>query len=220
MATFQFIAASHDEQILNTHLLRPGSDGTRWLDKFFYTIIKDQTNVARAYNAVPVDWDFAVYIHHDVYLPPSFEQDLKDAIQWMEFLDPNFGVLGVAGVRTAPGYTTGKIPIGYILDRGKQWGAPIERPKLVHTLDEMLLITRGDFKFDENLEQDYYGADICMQAIAQGRENYVIPGFCHHNSGREFGGRTDSFYRSEEYFKNKWKDHLPIATTCSFLKKP
>jgi hypothetical protein len=92
-------------------------------------------------------------------------------------------------------------------------------PTSVQTLDEMLLITHGDFVFDEKLPFDFFGADICMQAIAQGRQNFAIDAYCDHNSDRPVGGRTPAFYEAEAYFKKKWEAYLPIVTTCSLMLK-
>lgn len=204
----EFITASHNNETLNKNLL--SSD---WVKEYELHILTGYTNVAEAYNAVKVNCPICLYVHNDVYLPKSFETDLITGINEVSLMDENFGVLGVAGVKL----NRGKELHGYILDRGRVWGRPITKPVEVDTLDELLLITKGDFVFDENLPLDFYGADICMQAKEQGRKNYVINGFCHHNSSRPIGGRTESFYKSQEYFKNKWKKYLPIATTCSML---
>jgi hypothetical protein len=106
--------------------------------------------------------------------------------------------------------------VGHILDRGKDWGTPFKKAKEVETLDELMLITKGDLNFDENLDLHFYGADICMQAAAQGRKNYVIPAFVEHNSGYN-GIRTDDYHKCKQYFARKWKDHLPIVTTTTTI---
>lgn len=177
-------------------------------------IQRDFKNVAIAYNKVPIFEDYVIYVHHDVFLPANFMNQVKKAMLMINRADPDWGVLGVAGVRLI---NSKKINVGHIRDRGKEWGKALSIPERVDTLDELLLITKGDFKFDENLPQDFYGADICMQAKFQDRKCYAIEAYCHHNSGREFGGRTEGFYSSEKYFANKWYCYKPIATTCSIL---
>lgn len=204
----EFVTASHDDEILNANLLR--SHVFMYVKPF---IQRGYTNVSKAYNDVRLN-GLTCFVHHDVYLPTGFIVDLQLALQRMERIDPEWGVLGVAGVKLVHGK---KEIFGHICDRGKNWGAALEQPAAVDTLDEMLLITKGDLQFDEELSQDFYGADICMQAKLQGRKNYVINAYCEHNSGRTLGGRTESFYRSQDHFKNKWKEHLPIATTCALL---
>lgn len=203
-----FVTASHDESVLKANLLRS--------EAFMYVlplVQKGYTNISKAYNAVTTK-GITCYIHHDVYLPSSFNYDLLQAIRQINAIDSNWGVLGVAGVKLV---NDNKEIYGYICDRGRKWGCKSNLPHEVDTLDEMLLITHGDLKFDENLPQDFYGADLCMQAKKQGRKNYAINAYCQHNSLRIMGGRTESFYTSQEYFKNKWKSELPVATTCALL---
>lgn len=155
------------------------------------------TNVAEAYNAFPSN-GITCYLHEDIHVPATFLGDLITAV---DQAPTDWGVLGVAGVRMG----RGKEIHGYILDRGKPWGRPITEAVEVDTLDELLLITRGDMIFDEQLPLDFYGADICMQARERGQKCYVIPAFCHHNSTRGLGQRTPSFYESQEKFRIKWK---------------
>lgn len=212
----EYVTASHDQTILANNLLRsPG------LLKHGIHIQSGFTNVSAAYNAVGIQFKYqlpeqfkkpvVVYVHHDVFLPESFESDLYKAL---ERVPDDWGVLGVAGVKLVNGF---KQIHGYISDRGKKWGSPWNLPAEVDTLDELLLITRGDLVFDENLDQDFYGADICMQARAAGKKCYAINAYCEHNSGRPMGGRTEAFYRCQTYFRNKWIDYLPIGTTCALI---
>lgn len=198
------VVASHNEDVLGKNLLQ--SD---WIEEFTVHIQIGFTNIPKAYNEVQSK--LTMYVHEDVYLPYTFRDDLFTALK--EVPD-DWSVLGVAGVKLIDGK---KEIRGYINDRGRLWGKPIMKPVEVDTLDEMLLITRGDLKFDEQFPLDFYGADICMQAKEQGRKCYVINAYCEHNSLREFGGRTESFYEAAKLFREKWIDYLPIATTCSTL---
>lgn len=203
-----YISASHNPKILEVNLMH--SKIAR--EQGIY-IEEDCKNVAKAYNWLSAGKGMCCFIHHDVILPDSFEEDVMNALK--EIPD-NFGVIGVAGVRLVNGKKENK---GYMADRGKVWGSPIGLPCEVQTLDEVLFITHGDLIFDEQLNFDFYCADACMQMIAQGRKNYAINAFVHHNSTRAVGGRTESFYKAQDYFKEKWKDYLPIATTCCILEK-
>jgi hypothetical protein len=211
----RFVTASHHAGILTANLLR-----SPILRKYACHTIPGFTNIPAAYNTlnaffaqqqVRAQDHIVIYVHHDVYLPESFEKDLEKAL---ERVPEDWGVLGVAGIKLVDG---NKFIRGYILDRGKEWGNRWKLPDEVDTLDEMLLITRGDLVFDEQLPQDFYGADICMQARQQGKKCYAISAYCEHNSTRKMGERTPSFFESQEKFKNKWKDFLPIATTCAMV---
>jgi hypothetical protein len=180
---------------------------SNWIEEFPVHIQKYYTNVPKAYNDVQVN-GVVMYVHEDVYLPDTFREDLFTALKKAP---DDWGVLGVAGV-------SNRQIKGYINDRGRLWGRPINKPVEVDTLDEMLLITRGDLKFDEQFPLDFYGADICMQARLQGRKCYVINAYCEHNSSRKFGERTPSFYESEKLFREKYINYLPIATTCTLIR--
>lgn len=209
----EFITASHDETILYGNLKRsPIFNGSS--NKSSLSIKKGFTNIPMAYNEIGPITEFMGYVHHDVYLPPTFESDLYCALIEMETIDPNWGVLGVAGVRLVDGK---KMNHGYISDRGRQWGSPAGLPAQVDTLDELLLITHGDLQFDEQFDLHFYGADICMQARLQGRKNYAINAYCQHNSGLPLGYRSESFRECERRFRAKYIDHLPIVTTCSMI---
>lgn len=201
----EIVCASHNKEILKNNLLK--SDIT---ENYPLNIVFDYTNIPKAYNSVKTD-GVTIYVHHDVFLYHEFEKQLLEALK---YAPKDWGVLGLAGVKLENNVR--KI-YGYIMDRGKPWGAPVKGFVEVDTLDELILITRGDIKFDEELEQDFYGPDICMQAKVKGLKSYVFKSFCDHNSGRKIGGRTDSFYVSKKRFAEKWKEYLPIATTCGLI---
>ena len=203
-----FVTASHVEDILQNNLLKSP------IFKNKQPIIKrGYTNVPKAYNDANIKGLINVFIHHDVFLPDTFYLKLYASIEEINKVDPNWGVLGVAGVQRNGNK---KDIYGNILDRGIQWGGPELVPHEVDTLDELLLITKGDFVFDENLPSNhFYGGDICLQAKKQGRKNYAIQAYCHHNSLLPQGGRPDNFMECQEYFRKKWIDELPIFTTCA-----
>lgn len=206
----QFIVASNDAAILVDNLLKsPVAKGPTPIHAF-----PGFTNIPKAYNYLAQrPGTITCYVHQDVFLPAEFMSNIEVAF---ERIPDDWGVLGVAGVK----FQDGKKQIhGFIKDRGRGWGSPWNLPAEVDTLDEMLLITRGDLLFDEQFDLDFYGADICMQARERGQKCYAISAYCEHNSGRAFGGRTESFYQAQERFREKWRDHLPIATTCTIVEK-
>lgn len=204
----EFVTASHNDVTLHGQLMR---SPIIQQGRYAFSPVKGFTNIPDAYNSVAPIGDLMCYLHHDVFLPESFEKDLITA---MQRVPDDWGVLGVAGVKLVNGKRTIH---GHISDRGKQWGSPWNLPAEVDTLDEMLLITRCDLMFDPQFAQDFYGADLCMQARELGKKCYAISAYCEHNSSRQVGGRTAAFYEAEKLFKRKWKDRLPIVTTCSIL---
>lgn len=202
----EIVCASHNREILKNNLLK--SDITQ---SYPVNIVYDYTNIPKAYNSIKTE-GVTLYCHHDVFFYHLFEKELLAALR---SAPKDWAVLGLAGV-IFEDYV--RKPIGYIKDRGKSWGAPIKGFVEVDTLDELMVVTRDNMRFDERFEQDFYVADICMQARKEwGRKCYVFKGFCDHNSSRVVGGRTESFYRSRKLFAEKWKDYLPIATTCNLV---
>lgn len=201
----EFVTASHNEEVLNKNLKASP------IFKFCkLTVQKGYTNIPKAYNEAEI-YNPPVcicYLHHDVYLPENFGSEL---LKSLSNVPEDWEVLGVAGVKLIDGK---KFIRGHIMDRGKEWGGSTKDYNEVDTLDDMLLITRGNIKFDEQFEQDFYGPDICI-----GRKCYAIKAFCHHNSSRKIGERTESFYRSQELFRIKHKDRLPIACTYAMIEK-
>jgi glycosyltransferase involved in cell wall biosynthesis len=210
---FSIICAVNKEDVLNKNLLSSK-------DIYNHQVIlqRDCNNICIAYNEAmkQATEDIVIFIHQDVYLPDNFFSQLETSLQQLEGVD--WGVLGVAGIKGKDGYT------GYILDRGKIWGTPSELPRIVETLDELLLIIKKDsFRFDENLtSQHLFGADICLQATSQNKKNFAINGFCHHNSYTQNVLYSDllpqEFQDAKEYLKNKWINYLPIYTTCTVIK--
>lgn len=201
MLNLEFVTASHNEETLSNNL---GASSVFWVLGYGLTVQEGYTNIAKAYNEAQTSADLVCYVHNDVFLPRNFIPELANQLH---LIPKDWEVLGVAGVTGPP-----RQNYGYILDRGKSWGAMRKTPVKVDTLDELLLITRGNIKFDEQFSQDFYGADICI-----GRNAYVVPCFVHHNSSREFGGRTPAFYEAEKRFKIKHNARLPIQTTCTVV---
>lgn len=209
----EFVTPSHNPEILENNLLK-----SKILRKYKLAVQTNYTNISKAYNEADVNGDIIIYVHHDVYLPPSFERKLLNSLTEIERIDPNWGVLGLAGAVMSHNE---KRVYGYLLNRGRRLGSPKGLPREVDTLDELMLITRGDLKFDENIPSThFYGADICLQARLQGRKCYVINAYCHHNhnySGLVNGERTEGFLLAQEYIKKKYAKLLPIPTTCTII---
>lgn len=207
-----FVTASHIEEVLNNNLLK-----SKIFEKYKLIIQRGYYNVPRAYNEIKNIYDIVIYIHHDVFLPDTFEDELLESIYNVNKIDNNWGVLGVAGVVPSGNI---KLAYGSLVDRGTLWSENVNKlPHKVQTVDELILVTHGDFIFDEKIPSNhFYGADICMQAIIQRRKNYVIKAFLYHNSSLVKGTLPSDFNIAKEYFKNKYKKYFPIATTCAMLR--
>lgn len=190
-------------------------------------LTKSYGNLPKSYNEAATiilnnfpqnTFDAILFVHEDVYLPDEFESQITKAIKSLPI---DWAVCGVAGARMINGK---RQEIGHILDRGMNWGRPIKNPIPVQTVDELCVILNSEWfgekglQFDENMPLDYFGSDICMQAIDKGLSIHVIPGYCEHNSSRLIGGRTPAFFEAQAIFRNKWIKHLPIAGTCGTVE--
>lgn len=212
---FNIITASHNEVILNNNL---AASELFKNNKMRNMIMRGYVNVPEAYEAaskICFANEYNLFVHHDVFLPPTFEDSLKKAIVEINTIDEDWGVLGLYGATMENGQ---RKFYGHVRDRGHDIGAANNLPHEVQTLDELLLITKGDFVFDEQFDLHFYGADICMQAHAQGRKNYAIAAHCHHNSSLKHGYISQSFKDCKEKFKNKWTKYLPINTPCVLVQ--
>ena len=139
---------------------------------------------------------------------------------------PNVGVCGLAGrdfVTRIPASWKVKLPSVNIIQsyptvvkRSKKRFAPkdfkLERRNVV-LLDGVLLCMKKSIfdklKFDENFKGFHgYDFDICLQAITNGFENYVIYDIELEHFSK---GNPDAFYYRNliKVFK-KWENHLPL----------
>jgi len=216
MSKILFATATHDYAILSQNL-----GASEVLKTHPLAILHGFESVPAAYNSLIASaFDWVVFVHHDVFLPPDFEASLRATLA---VAAPDWAILGVAGVNLENGVRTMH---GNLIDRGRPWGRPDDLPCQVRTLDEVILIVRGTYRweraflqFDPRFPFDFYGADLCMQAEARGLRCMAIHAPIVHNSTRPFGGRTAAFYDAEEAFRQKWYNQLPVATTCAVVSK-
>lgn len=219
MPTFAFVSPVSDMDVARGNLL-----ASQALRSGEHEVILSQgyTNVSKALNdgIAKVTADLVCCVHQDVYLPPEWEAEFRKSIIRMDQVDPGWGVLGVAGVRLTDDV---KELLGYVNDRGRIFGWPSSLPQEVETLDELLLVLRrGSFSFDEDLTYHHlYGTDVCMQARAAGRSNYVIKAYCYHNCdddpSQPPGYLPPEFEACKDYLRHKWADYLPIPTCCDLI---
>jgi len=152
-----------------------------------------------------------VFAHQDVFFPPLWLSQLEAALAYLGNTDSQWGVLGCWGV-TQKGERRGHI---YSSGWG-ELGRPLEHPAEVQTLDEIVLILRksSGLRFDERLRHFHlYGTDICMAAGQRGLRCYAIPAFCIHNT-EQLLTLPQEFYECHRQIKRKWREHLPIHTSC------
>jgi GT2 family glycosyltransferase len=151
-------------------------------------------------------------LHQDVFLPPTWAADFAAALDHLNKLDPNWGVLGVWGLTVQGG------GVGHVYSTGLQMtlGSPFVTPIPVASLDEVMLVVRRDagLRFDQDLPGFHlYGTDICLQAEQRGLGCYAVPSFCLHNSNG-LHCLPRSFWKAYFYMRRKWRSQLPLQTPC------
>jgi hypothetical protein len=175
-------------------------------------------SAAKAYNDA-IDRsknEIIVFAHQDMVFPASWLTDLERALNNLDRIDPNWGVLGCFG-ETADAQGRGHV---YMPGLGIV-GAPSENPQPVQTLDEIVLIIKksSGLRFDPNLPHfHFYGADICLRANRLGRKSYAISAFCLHNTQFNLVLPRE-FYACYRHIKREWRAQLPIQTTCVRVTK-
>ena len=219
--TYSIICASNNEAVLNDNLLR-----SKHINDHQLILRMNGRNVPAMYNDASKEskHEIEIYVHHDVYLKDNFFKELDAAIDKVNKIDKNWGVLGVAGARWHGRFA------GYVDDNNHQlrWtddpvhGTRLKKedfPYRVQTLDELLLVKRKkDFEFDTAIPSGHhlFGADLCMQARSVDRINYVVNALCRHNSNWD-RQLHDDFMLARRYLARKWHKLLPIGTTVTHI---
>jgi hypothetical protein len=213
-AVFTFVVAVNNMEVLQKNLfLSPGLSGnTR--NRNQVVIKQNYPSMSLAYNSAidQAENEIIIFIHQDVYLPQRWFSDLRQSLSYFEREQINWGVLGCFGSRK---FAEGGIGRLYTTGLGLH-GRRIDKPELVETLDEIVLIIRksSGLRYDESLPHFHlYGTDICMSAKDKGMDNYALPGFCVHNT-HQLLALPKEYYECYHYIKKKWRKFLPIYTSC------
>jgi len=215
MKPLTFVVATNNRKTLERNFLaspcvrEPHAHQVLLQERFESAAAAYNDAIARSKN------DLIVFVHQDILLPQGWLSDLQLALESLEATDPIWGVLGCYGQNRQ---NEGR---GYLYDCGLGIiGAPFEEPQPVQTLDEIVLILRksSGLRFDGAIPDFHmYGADICMTAAQRGMTSYAISAFCIHNkhTRKPLFRFLKAFYDCYWPLKRKWKDSLPIYTTCT-----
>ena len=215
LKSWSLVVAVNDEHVFQNTLLRSPA-----IDERCQVIVERGFDSAgKAYNAGLRDakHDVVVFCHQDVYLPDDWTSNLERALERLDLKDPNWGVLGVAGIDRQGEF------VGHVHSTGlkRTLGGPFNGEVKTLSVDELLFVVRrsSGLSFDESVPGFHlYGTDICLEARRRGLWSYIIPAFCIHNSvGVRFLSRA--FWCSYMYMRTKWWSDLPITTCCTTLTK-
>jgi hypothetical protein len=207
---WSFVSAVNNEQVLRSCLLNSPDIGT------VQDVIlqRGYASAARAYNAGidKANGDLVVFAHQDVYFPEGWLASARSAVEALSSEDPDWGVVGVWGVKRT-GDRAGHV---YCAGLMKTLGGPFEGGREVRSLDEVVLIVRksSGLRFDERLRGFHmYGADICLEAERRGMKCYAISALCIHNTNG-YNMLPLQFWKRSMFLRRKWKRELPISTPC------
>lgn len=239
--SISFIVAVDDPVELRRHLM---ASSTFQDDRYDHQWLLVDNRNNRAYSSISklyVDarrrarHELICYMHQDVFLPPDWDERLTWRIEMaLRNIDPNWGVVGVAGRAPRSPGVTDPPNIGHWSDPHKYHEPTVPLPAEVQILDELLMIVRADsgLAFDPDLPGFHcYGADLCLSARDKGMKNYVIDAPVVHKLFRpdgsliETGDKTHKiasrqtpefradFHRSADYVAKKWAKYLPFEGT-------
>ena len=176
-------------------------------------------NVPRAYNSMinAVDCHYRIFVHEDVYLPKGFMPQIAKGIESVEKGNKHWDVIGVAGtVWVEQGPYLVKMYAGNYLDKGKPSSHEVELPAQVETIDEIVIVTRTNKKFDdENPYHHLMGADMCWRS----RGVYVVDAYCEHSCKGDRNLLPIEFAISAGYMYRKHHDRLPLSTNCATIQE-
>lgn len=169
-----------------------------------------------------VDW--LVWVHQDVFLPPGWEQQFRQALAQATAQWPNLAVAGVYGVQGAGEQMR---RAGHLLDRGLLLREPAALPCLVDSLDELLVAVRvsSGLQMDPAMGFDFYATDLVLQAQQAGWCAAAVDAYCEHWSDTPASGEMPAHLIARvktngHVFESKWAHRLPVTTPCFNIKRP
>ncbi len=162
--------------------------------------------------------DPVVCLHQDMYLPAGWPDRVRAQLREAERRFGPIGVAGLWGIQRDPRDPAQSLARGHVIDRHRVLEAGRERPDLVHTLDEIVLVfpRRSPLHLDPDLGWHLYGNDVAWRAQKHGCAAVALDAPCLHNSLGGFQVPED-FHRSATVFREKWRDELPIQTSCAII---
>jgi len=185
--------------------------------------------------------DLLVFLHPDVILPEEWYQNFMQKLDKIEAIDPDWGVLGTAGVPRDWNSNSSFPPrvASCITDCLTTYKTGVDSLP-VQALDESLLVLRRNtsVNFDAHLPGfDLYGMDIVQTARYEGMVSYLlnlpirhktvdVDGTIYNMSAfREKVLSPEYMARlsySSQYFRNKWCDSgfLPVYGTSFGAGQP
>ena len=180
--------------------------------------------------------EIIVLVHEDTFLPDGWQAELEAAIDEIEKIDPNWGILGVAGLDDK-----GK-PAGHYSDPNNFCNTFKKNQKFVEatSVDEHLMILNRKIfpKADENIVGIHgIGTDMVLTSIQNGNKCYIVnaPSIHKYKNGKgeiikklmdspKIADRLNYAYKADklccdEYISKKWDKLTPFDSIVTHYDK-
>jgi hypothetical protein len=160
--------------------------------------------------------DLVVFVHPDVFLPADFYENFVEKLSKIESRDPDWGVLGTAGVSLdwTPESGADRIASCITDHHGITYKTGVDSLP-VQALDEALLVLKrnSSIAFDTKLPNfDMYGSDVVMNARKAGKTSYLLNLPIRHKlvdpKGEPFDDRHFTQKINTEEYQDKWIESL------------
>lgn len=188
------------------------------------TVLWDKESAAGAYSQATkaAMARILVFAHCDVYFPQGWFDRLAWEVDRLSTLDRDWAVAGISSLTRS-----GEL-VGRIFDTSLEpvfpktlgiFGKALATPLPIVSADELVLIVRKDsgVSFDPSLPEFHlYGTDIILEAERRGMRSYGLDMPLIHNAKAQLQLGPD-YARAYRYMLRKWRDRLPVPTTCGPL---
>ncbi|MBR0740750.1 glycosyltransferase family 2 protein [Bradyrhizobium liaoningense] len=190
------------------------------------TVLWNQPSASSAYARAiaSAKEDILIFAHCDVFFPEYWFERLDWEIRRLTQQDSQWAVAGMSSV-TAAGDVVGRTWDASLAplfpQTGGIHGGQLKAPVPVVSVDELAIIVRRDsgVSFDPLLPEFHlYGADIVLEAERLGRSCYGLDLPLIHNAKAQLSLGRD-YVRSYRYMVRKWRDRLPVQTTCGTISR-
>jgi hypothetical protein len=192
--------------------------------KIGFTVLWNQPSASSAYaHAIEeATAEVLIFAHCDVYFPVGWFDRLAWEIDRLAGIDSNWAVAGVCSM------TSSSELVGRIYDTSLEplfaeslgiFGKALATPVPIVSADELVLVLRRNagISFDVLLPEFHlYGTDIILEAERQGKRSYGLDVPLIHNAKAQLRLGSD-YGRAYRYMVRKWRNRLPVPTTCGTL---
>ena len=188
------------------------------------TILWNKASASGAYSEAieTATAEILVFAHCDVYFPKGWFERLAWEVDRLSDMDRDWAVAGISS-KTRSGELVGRIfdtALEPVFPKTSGiFGKALTAPVPIVSADELTLVVRrkSGISFDPMLpEFHFYGTDIVLEAERQGMRSYGFDMPLIHNAKAQVRLGAD-YGRAFRYMVRKWRDRLPVPTTCGML---